>query len=661
MNILLVNPPFTEPMGPYPAICHLAGFLHTVGRKAAMADASLAVLLQLFSRQGVHAVAEQILSRADGDPRDERVQAFLDHVDHYARTIDTAVKCLQGTDQGALARALRPGYFPPPIEPRSTWATQVYYNLQAVEAEVGALTPAQRERLLTSTAPFRFAFGTSSETDEARFHASRAVAEFSKVIQLAIEPDFELGAYAERLSDECASFDALHARLLATDGVIDRYVDATAVALAREHQPDVVGFSVPFAGCVYGALRMARQFKMLRPATQIVMGGGWVNTQLRQLSEPAVFDYVDFVTLDDGERPLTCVLELLEQRRQPDQLCRTFVRRDDRVVFVNDPRERDVSWADTGTPTYAGLPLSEYLCYRPTVQTYQRIWATRWNKLTLAHGCYWKKCSFCDTHLDYINRYEQVPVDALMARINGLIAETGESGFHFVDEAMPPALVRRLAERIVADGVAMSWWGNARFDRALADIAPLMAEAGCIAITGGLETASARTLALIDKGVSLEQGAYVCDRLARAGIFVHAYLIFGFPTETAQDTVDALEFVRQMFAAGALHSAVWHAFGLTQYSPMAHNPAKYGISLRPAATRPFSNYLLEYDLLAGDSAGAIDHEQFAPGLRRAVDQFRLGIGLGRPAHSWFEGATIDVPTTTLSPDFVRDAIAHPQE
>ena len=650
MKILLINPPFTEPMGPYPAICYLSGFLKTLGRPAAMADASLTVLLRLLSREGVCDVAAEIAAR--GGSGDERVQAFLGRVDHYARTIETAVACLQGRDQGALARALRPGYFPPPLEARSAWATQIYYNVQGFEAELGTLTAAQRERLLASSAPLRSAFGTSSETDEARFRASAAIAEFAKVIQLAIEPDFELDAYAERLSDECASFDGLRARLQERDGVIDRYVDDAAAELAREHQPDVVGLSVPFAGSVYGALRMARRFKALNPAVTVVMGGGWVNTQLRHLSEPAVFDYIDFITLDDGERPLACVLEMLEQRREPGQLCRTFARREGRVVFVNDARERDVSWADTGTPTYAGLPLGQYLCYRPTVQAFQRIWGTRWNKLTLAHGCYWKRCSFCDTRLDYINRYEQVPIEMLVDRIKALIAETGESGFHFVDEAMPPALLRRLAERLIAERLTISWWGNARFDRALGDLAPLLAESGCIGITGGLETASERTLALIDKGVPLAQGARICHRLAREGVFVHAYLIYGFPTETAQETVDALEFVRQLFAAGALHSAVWHFFGLTRFSPMAQDPAKYGITLRPAVTRPFSNYLVEYD-----EPGGIDHAQFGDGLRRATSQFRLGIGLERPAHAWFAGIAMPVPAATLPKDFVANAIA----
>ena len=472
------------------------------------------------------------------------------------------------------------------------------------------------------------------------------------MIQLALEPDFELDTYAERLSDESASFDALAARLAAPPSWLDRHIDDVACGLAARHQPDVVGLSVPFAGTVYGALRLAQQFKRVNPSTTIVMGGGWVNTQLRALSDPRVFDLVDFVTLDDGERPLSCVLELREGRRRSNELCRTFVRRDGAVVFVNHPQERDVPWSQSGTPTYGGLPLKKYLAYRPTVQALQQFWGARWNKLTLAHGCYWNKCAFCDTGLDYVNRYEQVPIDVVIDRIKSEIAETGETGFHFVDEAMPPALMRKLAERLIDERLSIAWWGNARFDRALEDMGPLLARSGCVAITGGLETASQRTLALMEKGVPLEQGARVCAGLANCGIFVHAYLIYGFPTETAQETVDALEFVRQMFGVGALHSAMWHYFGLTQFSPMAQHPEKYGITIRPKLVDPFSNYLLEFD-----EVGRLDHESFGAGLRQAVGQYRFGVGLDRPAHSWFGGIATEMPPTTLAPDFVERATA----
>ena len=61
---------------------------------------------------------------------------------------------------------------------------------------------------------------------------------------------------------------------------------------------------MPFPGNMYAALRMAQTVRSVAPKTVIVMGGGYVNTELRELKEPRVFDFVDYVTLDSGERPL---------------------------------------------------------------------------------------------------------------------------------------------------------------------------------------------------------------------------------------------------------------------------------------------------------------------------------------------------------------------
>ena len=96
-----------------------------------------------------------------------------------------------------------------------------------------------------------------------------------------------------------------------------------------------------------------------------------------------------------------------------------------------------------------------------------RLWSDgRWNKLTIAHGCYWKQCTFCDITLDYIARYDRAPADLLVDRIEAIIAETGQTGFHFVDEAAPPAALEKLAERLIARNVVITWWGNIRFEKA---------------------------------------------------------------------------------------------------------------------------------------------------------------------------------------------------
>ncbi len=653
MRLLLVNPPISEPSGPYPATCYLAGFLDTLGIAADQADASLLLMLRLFSRSGLHAIRDAIIARTESQAPvpDEAVLAFLTHFQKYVATVDTAVACLQGGDWGAILRAHQPDYFPSPLGDRAAWAQSTFQNLQQYEALLGELTPAQRARIATMPRPLQFAFGTLGETDEARFRASCVIGDVARVIRSAIDPEFTLDAYANRLPDDSPTFDPIRARLERTPGLIDRLTDEIADGLWRSHRPDVVGLTAPFPGSVYGAFRIARRMKLIDPRIRTVLGGGWVNTNLRDLADPGVFDYIDFITLDDGERPLQRVLEMLGGQRNEEELFRTFIRRDGRVVLVNGVGDTDVPFAGTGVPTYRGLPLSQYLTLRSGTNMRPRIGGRRWNKLTLAHGCYWKKCAFCDTELDYIGRYEPASLDMIIARIRHLIAETGESGFHFVDEAMPPALLQRLAERLIAENLSIAWWGNVRFDRRLESIAPLLARSGCIAITGGLEVASDRLLALMQKGVSLAQAAHVTHALAKTGMSVHAYLIYGFPTETVQETIDALEYVRQMFAAGCLHSIAWHRFVLTRFSPIAADPARFSVRIRRTPPHPFSNCVLEYD-----EPGGANHDQFEEGLKEAAFSYMAGLGWARPVEQWF---ATPMPPTTLPGDFVKRLLERP--
>jgi len=280
-----------------------------------------------------------------------------------------------------------------------------------------------------------------------------------------------------------------------------------------------------------------------------------------------------------------------------------------------------------------------------------RLWSSgRWNKLTVARGCYWKKCSFCDVTLDYIARYDAASADLLVDRMAALIAETGQTGFHFVDEAAPPAGLRALAERLLSRKVVATWWGNIRFEKTFTPrLAALLARSGCVALSGGLEVASDRLLERMKKGVTVAQVARVTRALTDAGIMVHAYLMYGFPTETAQETIDSLERVRQLFAEGCLQSAFWHRFAATAHSPIGQRPELFGIRLRPEPAASFARNDLAFD----DPTGC-DHDRLGAGLRKAVYNYMHGLGLDEDVRSWF--ARAQVPRAQVAPDFVRSAL-----
>ena len=365
--------------------------------------------------------------------------------------------------------------------------------------------------------------------------------------------------------------------------------------------PSFVAITVPFPGNLYGAFRIAHSIKTQRPDITIALGGGYANTELRRLSDPRLFDYADYVTLDDGERPLLSLIEHLSGTRPRTQLCRTFYRDKGQVVFANDTSDGEFSMGEVGCPTYSGLALGRYLTILDSTNPMHRLWSeSHWNKLTVAHGCYWKQCTFCDVGLNYISRYEMTPTDRLIQQIEQLIAETGRRGFHFVDEAAPPAALKSLALALLERGITISWWGNIRFEEAFSpDLCRLLATSGCIAMTAGLEAASDRLLEKIKKGITVDQTALVAAAFKDAGILIHAYLMYGCPSETVQETVDSLERVRQLVAADLIQSAFWHRFTATAHSPIGLKPAAHGLRILGPKFQGFA----ENDLLHQDRCG----------------------------------------------------------
>lgn len=417
----------------------------------------------------------------------------------------------------------------------------------------------------------------------------------------------------------------------------------------------MVCLSVPFPGNLFGALRCGQFIKENYPQMPVVMGGGYPNTELRSISDPRVFQYVDFITLDDGERPLLCLLEYLKGEREIKDLKRTFSLESGKVVYLNGAKETDVPFSQTGTPDYSDLLLKNYLSVIEIANPMHRLWSDgRWNKLTMAHGCYWKKCSFCDISLDYIKNYEPVTASLLCDRMQEIIETTGETGFHFVDEAAPPALMRELALEIIRRNITVTWWANIRFEqRFTADLCHLLRASGCIAVSGGLEVASDRLLERMKKGVTVTQVARVAHNFTESGIMVHAYLMYGFPTQTAQETVDSLEMVRQLFSANVIQSGFWHLFAMTTHSPVGLDPAAFGV----IRTGPEEGTFANNDLYHEDPTGC-DHEAFSEGLKKALFNYMHGIGFDFPLQEWFQ---FKVPRTTISPDYIEHSIFSPVE
>ncbi|MFT5903352.1 MAG: radical SAM superfamily enzyme YgiQ (UPF0313 family), partial [Flammeovirgaceae bacterium] len=397
--------------------------------------------------------------------------------------------------------------------------------------------------------------------------------------------------------------------------------------------PDLVCFTIPFPGNLFAALRCSQFIKQFFPEVKVAFGGGYCNTELRSIEDPRIFEFIDFISLDDGEGPLLKIVKYIEGKVDINELERTFVLEKKRVVYKDKIPNTIFHHKNLPAPNYAGLPFEKYLSFLDVVNPMHRMWTDdRWNKLTISHGCYWKQCSFCDVSLDYIGNYQNTTANDLVNKIEKIISDTGITGFHFVDEAAPPKMLRALSEKLIERNLSITWWTNIRFEKTFdAELCQLMAKSGCIAVTGGLEVASDRLLAKMKKGVDIAQVTRVTHNFSEQGVLVHAYLMYGFPSQTEQETIDALEVVKQLFERNCIQSAFWHLFTTTIHSPIGQNPQDFGITI----TGPVFEGFAQNDLYHEDPLGA-DHPIYTKGLNLALDSYLNKLGFGKEVQDWFD-------------------------
>ncbi|MGO2510595.1 B12-binding domain-containing radical SAM protein [Marinomonas polaris] len=620
---------------PYPATAYLTGFLRSRGYEAVQRDPAIELFLEMMTAPALDIIRQHVEENFESFEDDELPDAiftFLAEFDRYRLCVEPAIRFLQGKDSSLALRIISRRFLP------EGPAFDAIAQMEEVSGDI-----------------LKTAFGNLGVQDKAKYLATLFINDLSAVITQGVDPYFEVSRYGERLAAANPSFDDLYNTLMGEPSFSSEILEQLVEQYLEETQPSVVALTVPFPGNMLGALRIAQTCKAINPDLPVVLGGGFINTELRALKDPRVFEFVDFICLDDGERPFMTLLEFFDGKREIDELVRTYFLAEDEngesYVHYNENAElHDIPQTDVGTPIYDGLPLTEYLSLCEMLNPMHRIWSDgRWNKLTIAHGCYWRKCSFCDVTLDYIDRYDAAGADILVDRIEELIEETGQTGFHFVDEAAPPKALFALARRLIERGVVISWWGNIRFEKTFTpERCQLLADSGCIAVSGGLEVASDRLLKLMKKGVSVEQVARVTKAFSDAGILVHSYLMYGFPTQTEQETIDALEMVRQMMAQECFQSAFWHRFAATAHSPIGINPEEYGITL---AERP-DILFAENDVDFTDPTGT-DHDMLGDGLRKALYNYMHGIGFDQPMDFWFDKP---VKRTLVKKDLISKAL-----
>ncbi|MEP7108177.1 MAG: radical SAM protein [Ferruginibacter sp.] len=617
--VFLITPPFTQLNTPYPATAYLKGFLNTRQIPSYQADLGIEVMLALFSKHGLSQLFQEISHQTPEKQFSENAARIITLQEEYIYSIDVVILFLQGKNPTLAYLIAKRNFLP----------------------EAGRF--AGLDDLV-------WAFGSMGVQDRAKHLATMYLEDISDLIRECVDPLFGFSRYAEKLGRSANSFDELYLALHQSHTYVDKLLIDILEKRMAVINPLLVAISVPFPGNLYSSFRCAQWIRANYPGKKVLMGGGFANTELRALTDARVFEFFDFITLDDGEAPIESLIHYIEGKISITALKRSFTLLDGCVTYINNPAGKDYKLGQVGTPDYSDFYLDRYISAIEIANPMHSLWSDgRWNKLTMAHGCYWAKCTFCDISLDYIKLYEPITASLLCDRMEEMIAQTGENGFHFVDEAAPPALMRALALEIIRRKLIVSWWTNIRFEKSFTrDLCLLLRASGCIGVSGGLEVASDRLLELIQKGITVAQVAKVNKNFTSAGIMVHAYLMYGFPTQTVQETIDSLEMVRQLFEAGILQSAFWHLFTMTAHSPVGLNPEKFKVKRVTTQTGTFANN----DLVHVDPTGA-DHDLFGFGLKKSLLNFMNGTCLDYPLQKWFD---FKVPKTSVPADHIAKVL-----
>ena len=636
MNVLVITSPLVQLNSPYPSGAYLNSYFKIQGHNSRWLDMSIELFYSIFSREGVARLfdlSEQKALKmaadfeAQGDENSAfNIRRYVSQKKNWVQWIDTIVAILCGK-----SREQEHQFLYSPFAPRGSRMENFLGNMEH-----------------------------DPTVDDVRFLCSYALADLADYITAVFDSEFSLIRYAEHLTVDERSFSQIEKKL---DSPVMQYfyqpvLEKLFVELARTQAPDLLCISVPFAGTFLPALYTARYAKKIfGTKTFISIGGGFVNTELRDANDPALAKYVDALSFDRGYGSYEKLLK--NELKIPDSSIY-------KMRFFYADKVLEPLWEDKETkkyeeqmttkviPDFSDVDFSRYPRVCDDKNPMHRIWNDgAWVKAYLAHGCYWHKCAFCDTQLDYVCGYRPVDIEPLYNGLLQTAKSKGVYGIHFVDEALPPVALKNFALLNARNGNPLYYWGNVRFEKAFTkDLAAFLSYCGFGGASAGLEVATGEGLKSINKGTDIESVVGACAAFKEAGILVHAYMIYGFWHDTPQSIINSMETLRQFFAAGLLDSSFWHKFMLTRNSQVYYewsrgeHPELTPIEPKKNNSSIFADNNLHFK-------GEESYDKFGIPLETALNSWMHGEKLDMKVQKWFD---FPVPAPTIQKDFLERLI-----
>lgn len=646
MKTIIITPPVVQFNSPYPSGAYLKAFFsHPEGGAQSSGDVvwhdlNIRLFYEVFSHTGLTRLFELSEARAlhladeaerKGDDNTAfNLRRYISQKQNWITWIDFITAVLSGNG----AREKEHQFLYSPFAPRGS----------------------RMENYLSEVSES----GREPTVDDVKFLCSFALADLSDYITVAFDPQFSLVRYAESLAVDTRSFSDFEKQI--DSPVMEHFYKPVLEKYFMELPAALICISIPFAGTFLPALYTARWFKQkFGDKVFICIGGGFVNTELREARDPALIKYIDAISYDRGYGSYRALLNTshaeLDSAPQLYKL-RLFTKQSDGTVKINEPL-----WQDPASekyenqitakiiPDYSDIDFSIYPRMCDDTNAMHRIWTDgTWIKAYLAHGCYWHRCAFCDTSLDYVCGYKPTDIEPLFNGLLKTAREKGVYGIHFVDEALPPVALKKFALLNARAGNPLYFWGNVRFEKTFTkDLAAFLSYCGLGGVSAGIESATGTGLEAINKGTDIASITHACCAFKEAGILVHSYMIYGFWNDTPQSIIDSMETLRQFFAAGLLDSAFWHKFVLTRNSTVYNQWQKDGtmeLVSSEEASSAFARNNLHFK-------GEEKFNKFGTPLELALNSWMHGERLDQHVQKWFN---FQVPKPSVSRDFINNLI-----
>lgn len=334
--------------------------------------------------------------------------------------------------------------------------------------------------------------------------------------------------------------------------------------------PDVVGISIIDSSQIIPGLTLASELKRRHPGLHICLGGGVITRWAGFLPHcPELFSLLDSAVVYEGETTFSQFLEALGQQEVYAEIPNLLYRCASGMRATLREHVEDLD--SLPTPDFEGMPLGRYFAPATILP------------LLTSRGCWWAQCAFCSHHRNYPPPFRMRSVERLLDDFALLAERHGTALFNLVDEALLPATLKKLAAMLPCRGLEIEWFGESRLAADLTeDAAREIFRSGCRVLLFGLESANDSVLRRMSKGITRGQAQQTLANCARAGLWNHVYILFGFPGETLDEARQTMRFVREH--RHVIHSVLPSRFSLDRLSPVCESPAAFGVEIQPSST-----------------------------------------------------------------------------